>query len=506
MVRSFLLLVLAAPLLAPVPQNKEVPFADFGKTYLKEHGNVAQASDLPFDKLRDVYCVHAGLGAFDVAYPIAFLSEKQDVDDLKTVLVALLELQARWIDMLVTDPAKTQPVKADIAELQKWIKGWNQPALANVKPEEKKEHDLFKVLGANEALQKAAQQLTDFIIKPDVLGVAPKEPAPLKILFSPNRRDFVELLGYTGLLDTSKQAELWQTNTTEFTTFWIGWNLVMALEYPPWSPDPGFRTGLPMNKFDKTGLEQHACQQAANAWQWACYTDDGAPYLHQAVAMNLAIAVCGELNALEGDGWGYGTTGGKTQPYEKFVPGGNPQGGTLPPMPAAGQDALKKGHWREGLGKDHFAAPLRKGQKAGVKALPKGNPNHLEPALLDDKNAHFLLISTDESTKYVVSAPFFGPDSKTKVYPPGPVILDYREFFRAYKCAFYNWLQTLSDPKDPAAAAAKFRDLMKKSTERDASQPFEELVQSIYNLPLSGKDGKTDSLEWRFLDWLGKGH
>jgi hypothetical protein len=47
---------------------------------------------------------------------------------------------------------------------------------------------------------------------------------------------------------------------------------------------------------------------------------------------------------------------------------------------------------------------------------------------------------------------------------------------------------------------------MKKSVERDASQPFEELVQSIYSLPLSGKDGKTDSLEWRFLDWLGKGH
>ena len=35
---------------------------------------------------------------------------------------------------------------------------------------------------------------------------------------------------------------------------------------------------------------------------------------------------------------------------------------------------------------------------------------------------------------------------------------------------------------------------------------FEQLVQSIYSLPLSGKDGKTDSLEWRYLDWLGKGH
>jgi hypothetical protein len=292
---------------------------------------------------------------------------------------------------------------------------------------------------------------------------------------------------------------------TEFTTFWIGWDLILALEYPPWSPDPQFRTGLSMDKFDKTGLEQHAVQQVANAWQWLCYGDDGAAFFHQAVAMNLAIAVCGELNALEGDGWGYGTSGGQTAPYSKFVPGGLSTGGTLPPMPAAGQDTLKKGHWREGLGKDHFAAPLRKGQKNGLKMLPKNKPEHLDPAILDDKNAHFLLIAPDESTKYVVSAPFFGPDSKAKPYPPEPVILDYREFFRAYKCAFFSWLQSQSDTKDPAASAARFRDLMRKSAESDGSQPFEELVKSIYSVPLSGKDGKTDSLEWRFLDWLGKG-
>src|SRR5215831_4112364 len=155
MARSLLPFLLAAPLLAPAPQNKEVPFAEFGKTYLKEHGNAAQASDLPFEKLRETYCVHAGLGAFDVYYPISFLSEKQDVEDLKTVLVALLELQTRWIDMLATDPAKTKPIKADIAELQKWVKGWNQQALANLKEEKGKDHDLFKALGANEAVQKA---------------------------------------------------------------------------------------------------------------------------------------------------------------------------------------------------------------------------------------------------------------------------------------------------------------------------------------------------------------
>jgi hypothetical protein len=85
------------------------------------------------------------------------------------------------------------------------------------------------------------------------------------------------------------------------------------------------------------------------------------------------------------------------------------------------------------------------------------------------------------------------------------VILDYREFFRAYKCGFTNWLQTESDPKDKAGCEARFRDLLHKMHGRDASEPFEALVQEIYGVPLSAKDGETDTLEWRYLKWLAKG-
>jgi hypothetical protein len=166
---------------------------------------------------------------------------------------------------------------------------------------------------------------------------------------------------------------------------------------------------------------------------------------------------------------------------------------------------LKKGHWRDGYGKDWFAGPLRKGQKNGWKALPRDNPLKLEKAVLEDKNAHFLLISDDESVKHVVSAPFFGPEGQKKIYPPTPVIVDYREFFRAYKAAFFHWLQTSFDPKDPAASAAKFRDLLRKAVDRDPSEPFDNLVQTVYGVPFSSKDPKTDSLEWRFLAWLGNG-
>lgn len=493
-------LALALVLLGEDP----VPYEELGKGFLKDHGNPKQASELPWDKLRAEWCVHVRLGAFDVAHPIAFLNEKPRVDDLKTVCTALLELQAKWAEWLATEPAKAQPVRADVQTLQNWVKKWSPGTLAHQTQGEKKK-DLYDLLSANEAETKAGEHLAELLTKPDLLGVAPKEGAPLRVLLSPNRRDYVELMGYVGLLEDEKKTELWKKEASEWTTFWVGYDLVVAMQYPPWSPDPGFRTGLEMDKFDKSGLAQHAVQQVANAFQWLCYGDDAVPFFHQAVGMNLAIAVCGELNALEGDGWGYGTTGASTAPYERFVPGGNPMGGTLPPIPAIGQDSLKKGHWREGFGKDWFAAPLRKGQKNGLKALPRDNPLKLDKAVLDDKNAHFLLISDDESVKHVVSAPFFGPDGQKKVYPPTAVIVDYREFFRAYKAAFFHWLQTSVDPKDPAACAAKFRELLRKAVDRDPSEPFDTLVQAVYGLPLSAKDPKTDSLEWRFLAWLGGG-
>jgi hypothetical protein len=84
-------------------------------------------------------------------------------------------------------------------------------------------------------------------------------------------------------------------------------------------------------------------------------------------------------------------------------------------------------------------------------------------------------------------------------------LLDYREFFRAYKSGFTHWLQTTSEPKDAAGCEARFRELLRKMKERDPSSPFEDLVQQVYGLPLSAKDGETDSLEWRYLRWLGKG-
>jgi hypothetical protein len=85
------------------------------------------------------------------------------------------------------------------------------------------------------------------------------------------------------------------------------------------------------------------------------------------------------------------------------------------------------------------------------------------------------------------------------------VIVDYREFFRAYKSGFYYWLQTLGDPKGAEASAQKYSDMLKALSLRAADKPFEDVVKEIYGLPLSDKNGDADTLEWRFLKWLDKG-
>jgi len=249
---------------------------------------------------------------------------------------------------------------------------------------------------------------------------------------------------------------------------------------------------------------EHTVQQVTQAFVWSIYGDSDALYMNQAQAMIMSIEICGEINALDGDG-GRGSTGAHTDPYEKFVPGGNSSGGMLPAIPAAGGDSIKLNAWHEGLGKDAFAGALRKGQKLALKQMGKDSSAGIDPVVAKDKNAHFLLSSRDGMKHWAVSAPFLGLPSKTKPYPAQDFIFDYKEFFRAYKCCFYHWLQTMGDKAGAEPSAAKYRELMHALVPREEGKTLDDLVLKVYGVALSAKNGETDSLEWRFLEWLAKG-
>lgn len=484
------------------PTGDAVPFQEFGEAFLKAHG-AKDAASLPIEKLLAEHYVRGAVGVIDVAYPLEFLEDKARQEELRAQCAALVDMQTRWVEWLAGPDARCKPGLDAAKQLAAWIKGWKPPVFAKLK-NGKGAKELYAALGA-EADVVAAQKTFDALLRDaEVLGAVPKDGARLSLVFAPTRRNFVELAGYAGLRDAGDRETLWQPSTPKWTTFWIGWNFVCALEYPAWSEDPQFRSGTPMNKFDPTGREQHTVQNAANGLQWLCFGEDDATYLHQALSMNLAVAVCGGCNTLEGD-LVRGTTGAQTQPYEKFVPGGNPAGGVLPPIPAAGGDALKDGRWRDGKGKDHFAGVLRKNQKDGWKEITKHRPEKLDPALARDQDAHFPIMGPQGEDKIAVSAPFLGPYANEKPYPPQSVLLDYREFFRAYKCCFFAWMQSNADKDNAETSAVKFRELLRKVALRSTDTGFEALVKEIYGVPLSARNGETASLEWRFLQWLAKG-
>lgn len=484
------------------PAGEDPPdFSAFGATFLKERVHAASAAELPAAQLLEKHCVRVSLGLFDLSYPVWSLAQKGGFEDLRALSNAYLDTQDRWIDWLGKgEPAAAAP-KADIETLRGWVKSWKPAAL--VKPESAADKSLFALLGASEAQKSAAQHLRDTLCHPDALGLAPKNGVPLSVVFAPTRHDFIELLGYTGLLDPTQQTQLWTRDATLWTTFWLEWNFVVALEYPPWVYDKDFKTCMPMDKFEPTGKLEHAVQQSTLSLLWMCYGDNDALHLQQAMAMNMAIEVCGSCNALEGDG-GRGTSGAQTQPYEKFVPGGDPNGGTLPAIPAAPFDGVRKNQWHEGMGKDHYAKALRTGQKNAQKQMIKDKPVDADPLIAKDKDAHFLLLS-DEQKKAYVAAPFFGKAAGEKPYPAQDVIADYKEFFRAYRSSFAWWLETMGDKSGAPASAAKWKQLMKALASRAEGKTFEDVAKEVYGVPLSGKNGETDSLEWRFIEWLAKG-
>ena len=194
-----LCLLFAAPFL---DKNEDaLPLGDFGKSFLKSHFKLEAATDMPVVKLRNEHCVHGVFGTFDIAYPVWQLSDKQHVEDLRSIATTLVQLQVHWMDWLAKGDERLKTPKADADALLAWIKSWKPAALA--KASSAPDKDLFTLFGASPEVKAASKGLGAFIAKPDVLGVAPRDGKLTSVLFAPTRRDFIELLGYAGMLDAT---------------------------------------------------------------------------------------------------------------------------------------------------------------------------------------------------------------------------------------------------------------------------------------------------------------
>ena len=134
--------------------------------------------------------------------------------------------------------------------------------------------------------------------------------------------------------------------------------------------------------------------------------------------------------------------------------------------------------------------------------------NIVKPYTFALQRAIFLEIKDAEAGQYIVHAPFLGAPAYDKGLPPELYIGEYMEFFRAYRTGFAHFLRTGAG-KNERESQELFGKLMvamaKANLTYDDQRSFEELIQDIYDVPMSSAepDAKTD-LEGRFIKWLDK--
>jgi len=469
---------------------EEIPFDELARTFREQRCEgtgactVAEVLERKFVKVQ--------LGAFEVFYPTEFLAQREAPEDLVDVAVGLLDFQRVWIEWLMAGAETATPVLADLAALRAWVDAWPGRKLAKL-GKEGGHRDLADFCEASAELRAADARLLAYL-RSEASGLPFPADRRVPLILSPTRLDFMQWVAFAGQLLDDKRRELYSYGVDQWTQFWTDWTLVAAMEYASWDGfDPKFLGGKSMKSIQPTGIVEQVTLQAGMAFLKHCVTRD-LDHHDNALVMNIILEFVGTINTIDGEGQ-LKDSGAQTQPYSRFVPGGNPNGGTLPPRSAQGQNVVVSSGYRKGNGKDHFYGALHKGQREGAKDAIKE-----KVARYKDSLAHFLLKA--EAGKCVVTAPFFGAAAALQQYPAQEYLTEYGELFRAYKSAFHHWLRTAGDPSSPEASAAKFRQLMQQLDDLSDGRNFEQLAQEVYGVPLSAANGETDSLEWRFLAFI----
>ena len=398
------------------------------------------------------------LGIFEVYFPEHALKEHAKLR--RGALQGLIDVQRAWLELFADEEAAERGLEL-LDELTKW----NRRQEAGV------------------PVPASAAELSELIKTGAPFGYAPLAAKPARLVLAPDRRDFQRMVAFFGASDPNLRGLYWHDGVRVWTEFW--WNdlQVVSLEYPPVAgdgDDPG--EGIPMDFREPTGLEQHVGQRGAMALVWYYFGEGLTKTMELGLAQLLVIDAYGENNVRSGGSM----RGSATEAFSAFVPGGNPNGGFLPPINADSD-------WRADKGKDHFVKALRASQKSAGKKPPRKGKY--------EKLAWFDLRNGDG--RHPVRAPFLGELTLGKEQPPAQFSSDYMEFFRAYKTAFIHWLRT-EGTGSKKTAPASFRTLGQKIAEGKGEADFEQLLEEVYGMPLTAEDGTPDSLEWKFLTWLSK--
>lgn len=426
-------------------QPPHVAWADFGRAWLQELG---EAEPPALDAMLQRHYARLPLADFDVRVPNTLLGKSGDPAEVAAIADALLRLQDRIDELTVPDAAALSARHQEVAELRKWLAAWRK--------------------------------------KPDTEPpTATRRESPCILVLAPERRDFVALVGWLGLLKQQYRDYWWNDGTAQFVDLRVqdeGQVQIVALEYAAPDQQGDATRGFAMSTRERTGLLQHVLQRAGLSWCWRWLGDDADRSFVLGLATSLVTDVLGQNNARSGGSDSAKTTEGRNA----FIPGAPSRGGSMEMVNADSK-------WRLSQGQDWFARPLRQAQKAGVHAAKKSR----------DKLGHFLLDAKQGEAKHLVTAPFLGGVAYDRDEVPSEFLDDYLEFHRAYRAAFVHWLEQQGGRNKDASLAA-FRALMAKLLAVPPKPTFEEACSDVYGVPLSSKDAEQDTLERRFLEWLTK--
>ena len=502
-VRAALVAVTLSVGLGAVPQDgSHIDFEGLAKSFLEEQGLAEWSAAGPeahsFDELLDSPAyVSLALGTMDLRIPRKSLEDGATAEEFKSAVQEVLDLQVNWLEWKA--PERAVQCAEDWKTLAKWVKGWSKGKLGRADGGK----SLYDDLGASEAVRTAAQHVAEALRADEATCKAVGELG--RIVYAPSRKDFVQTLAVAAWFDSKLRANFWSDKAIERTLEWVGWTQVVSFRYTTLPVDAERPyAGVDMSADDKTGFAQYMTERAAALLLRREFWRQDAHFFEQTLAANLVVANTGKNNLRSGE-WKLElhTSGSTSQPYERFVPGGNPAGGTLPPNPAGpgttSGNATQVSLYRTSEGSDFFYGPLRQGQVAGAKSVAKDKKHRLA----DDKTAHFALYSFTARGEHVMTAPFLGQLAESQTLPPDDFLDDYEEFFRAYRSGFLQWLRTSALP-GKNESEAKFAALIAAHSGRAQRQLIDEAVQEVYGVPISTMDPADDSLEWRYLAWLAK--
>jgi len=473
--RAALAGVLTVALQALPQAQSELAFEELAQHWTQEQGlDPARAQELGWRGLLEQHFAHLPVGLFDVYVPVDALQDAGALRDVGAAVLALLETQAGWSSWSSGEEVGAR--KEDAAT--KWIRSWSPRTLGSAPAAGS---DLIADLAPKDALE-IFTRLRALLENGAGLGTPAIEPARL-VLF-PQRAGFVEFTSVSGWTDPILRPSAWSDSVTTWLEYDADGTHFVALQYGYLSTDKHYDQGLGVAARNPRALSELVSQVAARALLKQVFGGRLDPALASGLANTLVIDLYGELDTrIDGD-----VRSRSSQGRSVFVPGGNPNGGFLPPTSA-------ENRWRGTKGKDHFVGILSQVQKlSGKRGKAKA-----------EKLGRFTLLTDAGAAGEVVSAPFLGPGGAP---PSAAVWPDYLELVRCYGVAFLHWLHSEGGGR-PRESAERYARLLQGLAQAGEDQSLPAIFESVYGLPLSATatealfdDGQT--LEGRFLLWLGK--